>query len=250
MSKRKFTVEVDSLDDDASVVRVMNEALAPLRRACGLRAIVEEGPGRHVYKCGEAYSYGGVTSICTLPLGHEGDEHETRCKGGELVSSWRGALPAKVLPAADRDDALEACVFQLDDVCKWLATRGYAVAADLLHENRNEFLLAPRLHAEPERGGIEIPPPDTRAVVHAIVTDVAYAAIRERDELRVEIEGFRQRSETAVRSGDRVCHAGAVCTVIYVDGERVDVRHPNGAMTREPLETLVRVTDEKDEEKP
>ena len=152
MSKRKFTVEVDSLFSDASVVRVMNEALAPLRRVCGLRAIVVEGSGSAVYKCGEAYSYGGVTSVCTLPLGHEGDEHERRGTWGELVASWSGTSSTKILPAADRDDALEACVFQLDDVCKWLATRGYAVAADLLHENRNEFLLAPRLHAEPVQG--------------------------------------------------------------------------------------------------
>ena len=47
---------------------------------------------------------------------------------------------------ADRDDALEACVLQLDNVCKWLAAHDHKSAADLLHENRNEFLLAPRLH--------------------------------------------------------------------------------------------------------
>lgn len=63
------------------------------------------------------------------------------------------------LSGADRDDALEACVFQLDDVCKWLAATGQKDAADALHEHRNQFLLAPRLHSSAEPvGGPKITP--------------------------------------------------------------------------------------------
>lgn len=50
------------------------------------------------------------------------------------------------------DDILEARVFIVDEVCTWLACTGQKVAADLLHEKRNLFLLArPRAKTpEPE----------------------------------------------------------------------------------------------------
>lgn len=49
--------------------------------------------------------------------------------------------------------------------------------------------------------GIEIPPPDTRAVVHEIVREEALAAIRERDALRVEVEALTAKLAVATSPG-------------------------------------------------
>ena len=46
-------------------------------------------------------------------------------------------------PSPLSDEVVEARVFLVDEVCTWLAANGHKDAADLLHEKRNVFLLAP-----------------------------------------------------------------------------------------------------------
>lgn len=112
----------------------------------------------------------------------------------ENAEAALASVRAKLFALDERVMLAESPRDLYDDVRDTLA--GILVTGELAAAGREKD---PKNAVEPMEirdgsgSGIEIPPPDTRAVVHEIVREEALAAIRERDALRVEVERLRQR---------------------------------------------------------
>lgn len=116
----RFDVLMRRIDELESRVSEIEDGAADKR-------IGEEG----VLLCGRMY---GHPPVCTLPSDHPGDCRQRTAKG-------------------DPEDALDARVAQLDEVCKWLENEGCPDIAGKLYDQRNVFLLeTARRIGEPAHG--------------------------------------------------------------------------------------------------
>jgi hypothetical protein len=120
-------------------------------------------------------------------------------------------------PAPDADDVLAACMAQLDSVCTWLAANGLEGSAQVLHDERNRWLL-PLAKAAVAAG--EAAP---CASANPILETIAATPQAEIDELAALDEAAARKASVTAEDEPHVCpgcHAvNAPCAPGCVDAE-------------------------------